>query len=103
MLKSVFSLCSAGLILALLLVSGCARHKEETILSHRQAVYENQPPDVNPLVQGKLEVVPVSFFDEKGRLSKGQIVVHKALVQGLLYGLFPGIVALVFIKTNMNV
>lgn len=88
MLKSVFSLCSAGLILALLLVSGCARHKEETILSHRQAVYENQPPDVNPLVQGKLEVVPVSFLMKRADSARARLRCTKLLFRDYFTGFF---------------
>lgn len=69
------------LLLQLFFITGCVSRREEPALTHRQAIYENQPPDVNHRVLEQLEIVSVSFVNEKGQISKGQIVVHNALVQ----------------------
>ncbi len=75
--------CLVIIVLLLLssaaLLGGCARPKDNVLLTPRQAVYENQPPDVSSEVQKQLTVVRVDYFDERGVSRTGQIVVHKEL------------------------
>lgn len=72
----------AGMFCALVIV-GCAPKAGEVLLTQKQAVYENQPPDVDPRVQKHLEVVTVRYVDDHGVDHPGQVVIHTGLADDI--------------------
>ncbi|MGE4553753.1 MAG: M15 family metallopeptidase [Desulfovibrionaceae bacterium] len=69
---------AAGLAV-LAVLWGCVPLVVDSDLTRDQAVYANQPPDVDWRVQAQLVVVSVRYWGFDGGLHQGQLVVHRAL------------------------
>lgn len=80
MLRRILYFC---IVFTACILAGCTHSHKQVMLTPSQAVYENQPPDVDPRVLEKLELVSVNYFDEKGVPHNGQIVIHKALANDI--------------------
>lgn len=61
------------------LLAGCSSVIVDSNLTRRQAVCENQPPDVSPDAQERLELVDVRYYGFDGKEHQGQVVINKGL------------------------
>ena len=80
MMQRILPVC---IVLIAWILPGCTHSDKKIMLTPFQAVYENQPPDVDSRVLEQLTLVSVNYVDEDGVPQNGQIVIHKALADDI--------------------